>query len=63
MDNKIEFMTKHCMFGLKVYPSPENFTMLDAMVVTFCMSEKGSCSNANLCQKIMFFFYICYVYT
>ena len=32
-------MTKHRMFSLQVYPSPENFIQpLAAMVVTFCMS-------------------------
>ena len=36
---QIKFTTKHCMFGWKVYLSPENFTQqLVAMVVTFCMS-------------------------
>ena len=36
---EIKFTTKHRMFGLKDYPSPENFTQLRvAMVVTFCKS-------------------------
>ena len=33
---QIEFTTKHCMFSLKAYLSPENFTQSQvAMVVTF----------------------------
>ena len=31
-------MTKHCMFSLKVYPSPEYFTQ--SLVVIFCMSGR-----------------------
>ena len=35
----MEFMTKHHMFSVKVYPSPDNFTQpLVPMVVPFCMS-------------------------
>ena len=38
---QIEFMTKHCMFSLQVYPIPEYFTQpLGAMGVTFCMSAE-----------------------
>ena len=36
---QMEFTTKHCMFSLKVYQSPENFTeLMVAIVVTFCKS-------------------------
>ena len=35
-------MTKHCMFSLKAYPTPENFIQpLVAIVVTFCMPVAG----------------------
>ena len=38
--SQIEFMTKHSMFSVKVYPSPEIFTRpLVAMVMTLCMSD------------------------
>ena len=41
-------MTKHCMFSLIVYHTPENFTRpLVAMVVTFCMSAVTAASIAR----------------
>ena len=36
---QFEFMTKHCVFSLKVYPGNDSFSQpLVAMAVTFAMS-------------------------
>ena len=41
---QIEFMTKHRMFSLKVYLSPDNFTQAGLMMfVTFCKSAARAC--------------------
>ena len=69
---QIEFTTKHRMFSLKVYPSPENFTQpLAVMVVTFSksgLSKVGVLSTIILTRQViqflpyMGFFLLIFIY-